>query len=124
MKFNSMHERVFVSEPAADEFTFDNKWPDGTPKLSRQKEKLFHPRQGSCRRHWWRSLEDEVSAHAHALDLMRGREVPYGEARVMCHDGRRPWFSKASGWGFHPEGPADEHYELAEGELDEAALPG
>ena len=38
-------------------------------------------------------------------------------------DGRHPRFSKASAWGFHPEDPADEHYELAGGELNEAALP-
>jgi hypothetical protein len=36
----------------------------------------------------------------------------------------RPRFSKASEWGIYPDFPADEHYELAEGELDEAALPG
>ena len=41
--FNLMPDMVFVFESGADEFTFDNTWPDGSPKTSFHKKRLSHP---------------------------------------------------------------------------------
>ena len=62
---------VFEVEAGADEFNFDNAWPDGSPKASFHKERLFHLGRSS-RREWWHPIEGEILAHARALDLMRG----------------------------------------------------
>jgi len=125
--FASAPEIVLIVESGADEFTFDNTWPDGTPKVSHYRQTDFHPRAGRSRRCDQRHLaEEEVRAHARAVGLMQGRQLRLPEPRVVCHEGRRPRFSKASVWGCHPDNPSDEdeHYELVADRLDEAALPG
>ena len=85
--------------------------------------RLFEPRKKSPRKRG-HLAEEEVLSHSRALDLLSGKQLPLPEARIMCYDVRRPWFSKASLWGeCHEDDPADVYYELADIVLNEAALP-
>ena len=80
VNFASQPHLIFVFESGADEFAFDNQWPDGSRKLSFHMETSYRPRRSS-RRERWRPFEgEEVLAHARALDLMRGRQLRLPEA--------------------------------------------
>ena len=121
--FAAQPHLILVFESGSDEFTFDNRWPDGSPKVSCHKEKLFIPRRRR-RSNWCSPIEDEVIAHARALDLLRGQELPLPAARLLFHDGRQPRFEPSSGWlNYHDDNPEDTYYELAESELVEESLP-
>ena len=125
VKFVPTPELICVLESGADAFTFDNTWPDGARKVGHHREEVLYLRAQKKSRpcDQWHPFEEEVWAHARALELLHGKKKQfYGEARVLAHEGRRPWLSNESARGFHDSDPEDDRFALEATDVDEAAL--
>jgi len=118
---------IFAFESGADEFTFDDKNADGSPSVSHHCATMLHRLRCKGRRRLEGHLVERVLlAHAHALRMMQGLDVPLLEAGALSFEGRRPRYVNASFFGssYFEEEPEDAFWKLNCDNLDETSLPG
>ena len=101
VRFHADPEVIEIVDDGDDEFTFDNLNADGTPAVKQVSKARVGP-PPFARSH----IVDMILAHKRACDWVSGglRQLP--EARMIGHQGRRPY------WVVDPEDTDDVPFEL------------
>ena len=83
LRFADTAELFLLEESGCDEYTFDNYWDDGTPRVCHRRSDPRPYVSGPIPR-------SQVIAHKRAVQLFAGLPVPVPPPRAVVFDGRRP----------------------------------